>query len=581
MKIGYKKIVSCVAFVALLAACGNSDSSSSTTSQNATSLSALEQAHLENPSIATQILPPYAPSVSAGVTSITSQNTLGDAPNNTNVEQNVSVGELENIYENWFCQLNSEHGVTLQSSECQKNIKYIASQDMTGNFDLNKKPILNNSLSIESVLFSPMTYKTTVELPTGTQTFNVSGGLIMPNVDKSKIKGILVYFHGTTFNKTQVGSYWSNPETQIAAAVFASQGYIVAIPDYVGQGVDWQNVHPYVLYPKVSAKTAADMINAAQTTLQNKYGFDSNSTLKLFSAGYSEGGAYSVWFNSFLTDNTSALGSMYKLTHSVGMEGAYSTSNATKGYLFSDLNVALDTKYHAQRQMLVNLVKPILSADALLSYATYSVGANYNQVLNEKFFAIDCNDVIDVISAKFKGVTCKVNGEQLNMLQAFSQPNTTIAEQILLSGLGKTANGYTYPGLTVYHNFITNSMFNSIYSLVSKDLASKDGMAQLDSVLLQADVNLTNVPVGNVSIITLEKDSVVTPDNFNILYGAYKNKFKYALKINQNELQVVSPFSFIPGVNDGRPLYVPVDHMHGPVYEFLYALHIYNEFANQ
>ena len=38
-----------------------------------------------------------------------------------------------------------------------------------------------------------------VPLPTGNQTFKVSGGIAMPQIDKSKIKGVLVYFHGTTF----------------------------------------------------------------------------------------------------------------------------------------------------------------------------------------------------------------------------------------------------------------------------------------------------------------------------------------------------------------------------------------------
>ena len=217
----------------------------------------------------------------------------------------TSTACLQNYYESLFCQL--DQGGVWTSSECQGNVAYIASLEETDHFDLNKKPIQNNGLGITGFDFVPVNYSTTVALPTGPQTFQVSGGLAMPvGIDKSKVKGVVTYFHGTQLDNQDVGSMLGS-NTLLAISTFVTQGYIVAIPDYIGQGVDFQNVHPYVIYPKATAKTAIDMLGGVKKTLTNRYGYSETDQIKLFSVGYSEGGAYSLWFNSYINETPQAL----------------------------------------------------------------------------------------------------------------------------------------------------------------------------------------------------------------------------------------------------------------------------------
>ncbi|MEY4504049.1 MAG: hypothetical protein RL154_342, partial [Pseudomonadota bacterium] len=377
-------IVLC-AISCFLTACG-SDSSSTQTSSN-TGTSDISSIYTANANYATKLAPTElldgsqqhsqwdlynadgttwsdASKVSIAQTSSDTSSLCVKPANKYSKDLNITTAELETMYEDHFCQLNAKQGITLNTKQCQDNINFIKNQSDTGNFNLNAKPILNNPLGIKSVSFMPINYSTTVPLPSGDKTFNVSGGLIMPNdINKSSIKGVAVYFHGTTFNKSSVGSNWCNPETQLVAAVFASQGYIVVMPDYVGQGVDWQDVHPYVLYPKVSAKTAADMLSSVKSTIQTKYGMSDSDALKLFSFGYSEGGAYSLWFNTYLRDNPSIVSNFYSLTHSVGMEGAYNTSTVIKNFLFDNVTDKQQNTYNIQRTMLTDAVKPLLSAD--------------------------------------------------------------------------------------------------------------------------------------------------------------------------------------------------------------------------
>ena len=470
-------------------------------------------------------------------------------------ESLITAESLELTYETLFCQLktdesDSSKSILLSNDKCQADIAWIASQAGTANFNLNNQPIKNNPLSITGVTFESITYQTA--LPSGAAV-TVSGGLILPVLtDTTKIKGVIMYFHGTTFDKSTVGSnYESDGEVRAAAAVFATQGYIVVLPDYVGQGVDWADVHPYVLYPKISVQTALDMLVAVKPIIQKTY--SPTAPLKLFSAGYSEGGAYSLWFNSVIQNKPSSLDSFYTLTHSVGMEGAYSASDVTNGFLFKDVVKDITNTYNIQDQGLTNMVKPLLTADALLSYTTYNVNSNYDQVFNMSFFNMTC------------GSGCNVNSESLNIQTAFALPNTMIAQQLLLSAESQTANGATYPSGLVD---MSTSSKNSINSLVSPTLLGA-GHKGLMAIMTAADVNLGGLPNRSVSIISLEHDSVVSRNNFDWLLKTYPNQIKTNILLPEDNIQVVSPL-------DGK--YHSVDHLNALTYEFLYAVNIFNSY---
>lgn len=565
MNLRKKTLLVSMASVIFLAGCGGGSDSVSSPSQN--TQTAINNALIENPDLATQI--GAAPAEPSAQLSSRMAASPGDTPNKCPAfaDKFISIADLQANYQTQFCQLDSSHGVTMQSPQCQANIQFIKQQSGTGNFDLEANPIVNNSAGVTGVTFKPVTYTTQVDLPQGQQTFNVSGGLLLPQVTGEKIRGVVTYFHATTFNKCIVGSnYDYNPETQLVAEVFASQGYIVVIPDYVGQGVDWQNVHPYVLYPKVSAKTAVDMLAAVAPIIQQQYGFSSSNKLNLFSAGYSEGGAYSLWFSSFLNDQPNLLNSLYSLKHSVGMEGAYQLSTVTKGYLFDNVSEVTPDTYNIQTQVLTNMVKPLLSADAFLSYATYEVDGDVGSVFNTSFYnlEIQCSSVVPP-------KLCNLVQGNKNMSQVFAQKDTNAAGPIFVSALGKSANQATYPS---YLNILISSK-NTVDSLVSPTLLSPAGQTMLDTALRAADVNLANLQDKAVSIISLDKDSVVTPNNYKNLLANYPTKILDAYWIPAQKIQVVSPVSYYIGKT---PQYVNTDHMHALIYEFLYALNTFNKY---
>lgn len=476
----------------------------------------------------------------------------------------MTIDQLEADYETIFGSLSQTLGVTLSTQEVVENIEYIRLQPETGYFNLLEQPIKNNPFGIEAVSFRNVAYSTTVPLPGGDQTFQVSGALLIPEgLPAEDLQGVIVYFHGTTFAKNAVPSNPANGEMNLNAQVFASQGYVVVMPDYVGQGADWASVHPYVLYPQVSAQTAVDMLSAVKATIEDEFGPSALDTVQLFSAGYSEGGAYSLWFNAYLKENPSVLDPFYVLTHSVGMEGAYSTSQVIYDYLFDNVEVSTDNIYEAQSQSLVNIVKPLLSADAFLSYAAYSLDSNFTDTFNQDFFNMKA-------TLPVPQSLCNVNGRQLTIAQAFALEATNISSEVLSSALGKRGNGAKYPGVA---DILTSSE-NSVNPLVSALVLTPAFQVPLRQAMEAADVDLSAVDNDGVSIITLDQDSVVSPNNFDVLLAAYPDKIRNAVEVNHERLRTTSAFSG----EVGKPVWEPIDHLGGPIFEFLYALHIFNQF---
>jgi hypothetical protein len=465
---------------------------------------------------------------------------------------------LETWFETSFCQLSTP-GTSWQSAQCQQDVKFIAAQPGTGHFNLNDQPIVNNPLGVTAATFNAITYNTTVRLPGGSQTFKVSGALAMPvGINKTKLKGVVVCFHGTQLDNASVPSQLST-ETKLEIALFTSQGYIVVSPDYIGQGIDYANVHPYVLYPRVTAQTAVDLLSAVLPRIAARYALASTDKLKLFSTGYSEGGAYSVWFYTYLNDNPSVLKAAYAVTHSVGDEGAYNLSRVTSGYLFSDVNLA-DNKYHIQNQAITNVAKPVLGADVLTSFATYSLKSKYNLVFNSGFFALTC-------TSPNKQKKCEVGGQQLNMEQALTLQATDPSSAILSSAENKTTGSFTYPGPLK----ILTSKINNATALVSTVKVPTNPV--LKAAELAADVDLSRVGKNAVSIISLKDDSVVTPNNYYALLLEYPTKLSSRVLLDQTDLLVASVNPLTK-----KTTYGPPDHNTAMVYELPYDLGILGQF---
>jgi hypothetical protein len=115
-----------------------------------------------------------------------------------------------------------------------------------------------------------------------------SGALLVPDIEGPL--PLLNYNHGTIL-PSQQGSAPSNlPERSAEFGIgklFASNGYLVALPDYIGYGETKKEMHPYGAY-KIIATSAVDMLRAVQEFCVSK-----KITLsgKNFFSGWSEGAA--------------------------------------------------------------------------------------------------------------------------------------------------------------------------------------------------------------------------------------------------------------------------------------------------
>jgi hypothetical protein len=222
--------------------------------------------------------------------------------------------------------------------------------------------------------------------------------------------------------------------------------------------------------------------------------------------------------------------------------------------------------------VLPNVSKPLLSADAFLSYATYQLSGAMDSVFNMDFYNMNCPignpPGQDPLCNTVPPTSSTGPNTQGTIAQAFAQQNKSPAITVLLSAMNKTANGATYP-----KEYILTSDQNSVNSLVSSTLINS-GQATLNTVLANAQVNLSSFTSKPVSILSLDYDSVVTPNNYSWLLEAYPNQIYSHYLLPAQTLQVASPMGhYLP-----KPIYVNVDHLQGLVYEFLYALNIFNQF---
>lgn len=198
---------------------------------------------------------------------------------------------------------------------------------------------------------------------------SVSGLLLVPNIPADKIKGIILYYHGTESVKNSVPSCIPNPDFTKSSASnlsycnlndanftkqyiaklagpFAAQGYIVVAPDYIGLGADYKSMHPYVVYPTANAITGLYSLQAVTQILRKEKIVPENQTYKLFTGGYSEGGAYAMEASRLAQNDYQGFLQKDNITIAAAApaEGAYSLSEAQMNFDFADLTDGLTNK---------------------------------------------------------------------------------------------------------------------------------------------------------------------------------------------------------------------------------------------
>jgi hypothetical protein len=397
---------------------------------------------------------------------------------------------LEAIYTKGFCG---------DLKNCVTNINNVRNDPVFGGFDLNKKPIINNVTGTTKVALHRLLYTTTGQK---NEPLTVSGAVFIPNIEPAKIKGVVLYFHQTYFAKHFAPSYGftDTPQDAQVAAILATQGYIVIAPDYIGLGYDTKTVHPYILYPLVNAIDGLSMLTATRSFF-NKQRLFIDKSLPLFVSGYSEGGGYALWFSRLYqehknfrrqTDNT-----RFKFTQVSPMSGAYDLSGVIFNYVFSNITFLNKNVFNADNSSIAGILKPGLTAMAMVGYTHYNDNDNYLKVFSPDFFNMRCSWQSQD--------DCNFNGKQLSLLNAFSQK---VDEKIITMKINNAAS------YKIGHGSIYTNQTNNINPLINPAVFKT---ANFRNLVQNGDIYYwqSTIPI---TLIYLQKDSVVSPYNSTYAY---------------------------------------------------------------
>ena len=147
------------------------------------------------------------------------------------------------------------------------------------------------------------------------QPIKASGALLIPNTTAAV--PLLSMQHGTITSDNDAPSYFnSSSEAYSFGSVFASQGYIISAPDYIGYGASKDLPHPYENRNGL-ATASLDMLRATREFLADQ---KTNWDKRLFIAGYSEGGYATLSLQKKIEEET---GNEFNLVASSCGAGAY------------------------------------------------------------------------------------------------------------------------------------------------------------------------------------------------------------------------------------------------------------------
>ena len=157
----------------------------------------------------------------------------------------------------------------------------------------------------------------------------LSGLVVLPRGGAAN--GLVIFNHGTIVNSESAPSRFTGKtnksEAELATLAFASGGYAVAMPDYLGLG-DNQGAHPYPL-AAVNSLSAVDIIEPAHYLAAQQ---NTKVGARLFVTGYSEGGAVAMWT---VRDLERKSGAAYDVTAAALASGPYDLSDTTRKWMLA------------------------------------------------------------------------------------------------------------------------------------------------------------------------------------------------------------------------------------------------------
>ena len=143
----------------------------------------------------------------------------------------------------------------------------------------------------------------------------VSGAVFYPK--EGRIKNIIICSHYTVTADHEVPS-----QTFPIEALFASLGYVVVMPDYIGYGASKELVHPY-LQAYVTAETVIDMALAVRPFLASRKIVVEHEEIILI--GYSQGGSTSL-FVQLMMEQSAAYKGLFKIKQNYCGGGPYNVA---------------------------------------------------------------------------------------------------------------------------------------------------------------------------------------------------------------------------------------------------------------
>ncbi|MBT8189539.1 MAG: T9SS type A sorting domain-containing protein [Bacteroidia bacterium] len=156
---------------------------------------------------------------------------------------------------------------------------------------------------------------------------HVASGLICIPQSQSRSFPLACYQHGTVGSRDDVPSNLQGG--YLLAVIFASYGYVITTPDYLGLG-DSPGIHPYV-HAATEASAAIDLLYAARELDAQDDTFSMND--QLFITGYSQGGHASMAAHQEIQTNYSQ---DFTVTAAAHMSGPYSLSEKMMDFTLGD-----------------------------------------------------------------------------------------------------------------------------------------------------------------------------------------------------------------------------------------------------
>jgi hypothetical protein len=190
-----------------------------------------------------------------------------------------------------------------------------------------------------------------------------SGVVALPRTARADLRTV-VYLHGTTVQKTAVGSVEAVYSERMWSALIAAAGFAAVAPDYLGLGTS-PGTHPY-LHAATEASASVDMLRAARTFMQSR-----QRTLdpRVLVTGMSQGGHAAMALAKALDEGADP---QLSLAAAAPIAGPYDMRGVMiPGLLNGDVLPKAGTMYIAYWTVAMNRLHPLYSAPAEAFRAPY------------------------------------------------------------------------------------------------------------------------------------------------------------------------------------------------------------------